>query len=62
MENLRTSCRKTKKHPTCPNYSFAKGRCELGRVPLTCPLIKQKQHRAGSKAARDAAFVRSFYR
>jgi hypothetical protein len=57
---MRTGCRKSKNNPEqCSNYSYSKGRCSLGRVPFTCPLIKQPK--PGTKKDKAARGVRAFY-
>jgi len=57
---MRTGCKKSKNNPEqCSYYSISKGRCSLGRVPYTCPLIKQPK--AGTKKDKDARQVRAFY-
>jgi len=56
---MRKGCRASKNEKACPLYSYSLGRCTLGRVKATCSKIQQPK--AGTKAARDAAFVRAFY-
>ena len=56
---MRKGCRASKKEVKCANYSYCKGRCSLGLVPAICSKIKQPSK--GTKAAKRAEFVRSFY-
>ena len=56
---MRKGCRASKSEIACHNYSSCKGRCSLGLVPATCSKIKQPNK--GTKAAKRAEEVRSFY-
>lgn len=56
---LRKGCRASKTEKVCPNYSYSLGRCTLGKVKAMCLLVQQPKQ--GTKAARQAEFVREFY-
>ena len=57
---MRKGCRTSKTEKSCPSYSYQLGRCKLGKVKATCPLVQQPK--AGTQAARNAAQVRAFYK
>lgn len=57
---MRKGCRASKTEKACSNYSYSLGRCLLGRVKATCGLVEQPA--PNTKAGRNAALVRAFYK
>jgi hypothetical protein len=57
---MRKGCRTSKYEKKCSMYSYPLGRCKLGRVKYTCPLIEQPKK--GTKKAREAQQCRDFYK
>lgn len=56
---MRKGCRTSKTEKACPNYNYSLGRCMLGKVKATCPLVQQPK--SNTKAGRQAQQVRDFY-
>ena len=56
---MRRGCRTSKYEKKCSSYDYSLGRCVLGRVKYTCPLIEQPKK--GTKKAKEAELVKAFY-